>query len=70
MESSRRNPPRYAPDPEIARLRAGGWTLEQVARALNASIREVYRWAAGDTRPLPIYAAALAALPTERPAGA
>jgi transcriptional regulator with XRE-family HTH domain len=68
VESSRRNPPRYAPDPEIARLRAAGWTLEQIAHALRASIREVYRWAAGDTRPLPIYARALAELPSERPA--
>jgi hypothetical protein len=67
METPRRTPPRYPPDAEIVRLRAGGWTLEQIARSINASIREVYRWAAGDTRPLAIYASMLAALPTERP---
>lgn len=53
-------------DPEIARLRAGGWTMEAVAQAIGASVRQVYRWSSGDSRPLPIYRRALAALPTER----
>jgi hypothetical protein len=32
---------------------------------LRASTREVYRWQAGDSRPLGVYADMLAALPTE-----
>lgn len=68
VENTRRNPPRHPPDPDIARLRSNGWTLEQIARALSASMREVYRWAAGDSRPLPIYAQMLAKLPDEKPA--
>lgn len=68
METTqRRRAPRHAPDPEIARLRANGWTLVQIAEGIPASIREVYRWAAGDARPLPVYAERLAVL-TDAPA--
>lgn len=63
MEStSQRRVPRHAPDPDIARLRAAGWTLAQIAVTLRASLREVYRWAAGDARPLAVYAERLAAI--------
>jgi hypothetical protein len=54
--------PRYAPNPDIARLRAAGWTLAQIAGTLPASLRETYRWAAGDARPLAVYAERLAAI--------
>jgi hypothetical protein len=61
--SSRRiRPPRYQPHPRIAELRAAGWTAPQIAFAIGASLREVTRWAAGDTRPLPVYERLLAAL--------
>lgn len=65
MRSSRQNPPRYAPDAQITRLRKAGWTYEAIARSLKASLREVYRWAAGDSRPIGIYADMLASLPTQ-----
>jgi hypothetical protein len=56
-----------APHPEIARLRSGGWSIRAIARALHASPRQVFRWAAGDNDPLPVFASALASLPTAPP---
>lgn len=61
--------PRYAPNPDIERLRAAGWTLAQIAGTLPASLREVYRWAAGDARPLAVYAERLAAIEDHPVAG-
>jgi DNA-binding transcriptional regulator YiaG len=65
MDKVRRKKPRYPPCKAVVRLRRGGWTYEAIARALKASTREVYRWQAGDSRPLGVYADMLAALPTE-----
>jgi transcriptional regulator with XRE-family HTH domain len=48
-------PPRHAPHPRIVALRENGWSLAQIANAVGASAREVTRWAAGDTRPIPVY---------------
>lgn len=65
MRSSRQKQPQYAPDAQVMRLRKAGWTYEAIARSLKASLREVYRWAAGDSRPLGVYADMLADLPTQ-----
>lgn len=67
MEPSRKKKPRYPPMKDVVRLRKGGWTYEAIARELRASTREVYRWQAGDSRPLGVYADMLAELPTEPP---
>jgi lambda repressor-like predicted transcriptional regulator len=53
---------RWPPHPIIARLRERGWTMQALAEALGASPREVYRWAAGDSRPIGVYERALARL--------
>lgn len=58
----RRHPPKHAPHPHIVRLRAAGWLPHQIAVHVGASHRAVCRWAAGDTRPLPVYEEALEAL--------
>lgn len=60
------NIPTVHPHPknaDVVRLRAGGWTPTQIAEAVGATERQVWRWAAGESRPLPIYARALAQLP-------
>jgi DNA-binding transcriptional regulator YiaG len=67
MDATRRKKPRYPPCKDIVRLRKGGWTYEAIARELKSSTREVYRWQAGDSRPLGVYADMLAALPTDPP---
>jgi len=67
METLRKTPPLFAPDAHVCRLRAAGWTLEQIAAGVTASIRQVYRWASGDSRPMPLYAALLARLPDAPP---
>ena len=59
----RLHPPRHSPHPRIAVLRSQGWTDAQIAAAIGASMRAVVRWAAGDTRPLPVYEANLSKLP-------
>ena len=51
--------PTHEPYAPLLALRAQGWTIEAVAEAVNASARAVCRWAAGDTLPLPVYAAAI-----------
>ena len=56
---TRINAPKHTPHPHVARLRATGWTTAEIAAYVGASLRAVARWAAGDTRPLPIYEAAL-----------
>jgi transcriptional regulator with XRE-family HTH domain len=56
--------PRHEPHPRIRELRTQGWTDAQIAAAIGASPRAVVRWAAGDTRPLPVYEANLARLPS------
>jgi hypothetical protein len=53
--------------PEIARLRSGGWTVAQIADAIGASSRQVFRWSSGEFDPLPIFARALASLPSSPP---
>lgn len=63
LPSRRQNRPRHAPHPRIAALRAQGWTMSQIARAVGASLREVSRWSAGDTRPLRIYESLIENLP-------
>ena len=65
MEKPPRKKPRYPPCKDVVRLRKAGWTYEAIARELKASTREVYRWQAGDSRPLGFYADMLANLPTE-----
>ena len=67
MDTPRRKKPRYPPCKDVVRLRKGGWTYEAISRELKASTREVYRWQAGDSRPLGVYADMLAALPTAPP---
>ena len=49
-----RSPP-HEPHPAVAQLRASGLTLDDIARGIGASMREVSRWAAGDSRPLRVY---------------
>jgi len=56
---TRLNAPKHTPHPHVARLRATGWTTSEIAAYVGASLRAVARWTAGDTRPLPIYEAAL-----------
>ena len=65
MDTPRRKKPRYPPCKDVVRLRKAGWTYEAIARELKASTREVYRWQAGDSRPLGFYADMLASLPTQ-----
>jgi hypothetical protein len=48
--------------PDVARLRAGGWTVAAIADAIGASEREIYRWSRG-VAPIGIYRRLLAALP-------
>lgn len=67
METLRKTPPPFAPDAHVRRLRAAGWTLEQIAEGAQASLRQVYRWASGDSRPMPLYAALLLKLPDAPP---
>lgn len=55
MHPRRTRPPQHPPHPAVAQLRASGWTLEGIARNIGSSVREVSRWAAGDTRPLGVY---------------
>lgn len=55
MHPRRVRPPSHEPHPAVAQLRASGWTLDAIARHIGSSMREVSRWAAGDTRPLPVY---------------
>lgn len=64
----RRHPPKHAPHPHIVRLRAAGWLPHQIAAYVGASHRAVSRWAAGDTRPLPVYEEALESLLGTSPA--
>jgi DNA-binding transcriptional regulator YiaG len=59
----RQRAPRHPPHPRIAELRSQGWTTVQIARAVGASLREVSRWSAGDTRPLRIYETLIEGLP-------
>ena len=59
----RQRAPRHPPHPRIAELRSQGWTTLQIARAVGASLREVSRWSAGDTRPLRVYEALIENLP-------
>ena len=56
------SPPPYAPHDGIAALRQEGWSLPLLAERLGASVRTVSRWAAGYTRPLPVYEKEIAAL--------
>jgi len=65
MDKPPRKKPRYPPCADVVRLRKAGWTYEAIARELKASTREVYRWQAGDSRPLGFYADMLASLPTQ-----
>jgi transcriptional regulator with XRE-family HTH domain len=67
METLRKTPPLFPPDAHVRRLRSSGWTLEQIAAGVAASIRQVYRWASGDSRPMALYAALLAKLPDAPP---
>ena len=67
METLRKTPPPFAPDAHVRRLREAGWTLEQIAVGATASIRQVYRWASGDSRPMSLYAALLAKFPDVPP---
>lgn len=62
LSSRRIRPPRYPQHPLIAELRSAGWTTIKIATTIGASLREVTRWAAGDTRPLPVYERLLADL--------
>ena len=57
---------RYSPHEDALRLRKGGWHPAQIAEAVGATERQVWRWLAGDSRPLRVYARTLSALPTER----
>lgn len=70
METPRKRPPPFAPDAHVLRLRAAGWTLERIAEGAQASVRQVYRWSSGDSRPMPIYAALLARLSASLPKSA
>lgn len=59
--------PKYDPHPKIAELRVSGWTTAKIATAIGASVREVARWSAGDSRPIRIYENLLASLPPSPP---
>lgn len=52
----------------LAELRAAGWTMEALGRALKVDKGTVYRWCAGDHPPRASSLAALAALPDDPPA--
>jgi hypothetical protein len=51
VKTSRQAPPKYPPDPNVLRLRGVGWTVVRISVALGVTLREVYRWSAGDARP-------------------
>lgn len=59
--------PRYTPDVTVQQLRTAGWGIRAIAKAIGATEREVWRWAGGWSRPLAVYARALAALPSTPP---
>ena len=61
----RKTAPAHPPHPEVIRLLDGGWTHEEIASAVRTVPRCVWRWAAGDTKPLPIFVESLQRLPTE-----
>ena len=67
MKPPRTSSPRYSPCDEVLRLRGAGWTLVAIARAVSVTLREVYRWSAGDSRPRSTHLAALRALPAVPP---
>jgi hypothetical protein len=67
MSVPRKNPPKYAPNARLLALRANGWTLAAIAERVDVRIREIYRWAAGDSRPIGVYVRALNALPDSPP---
>lgn len=43
----------------VAELKGLGWSAEDIAADIGASPRQVYRWANGEFRPLPVYLKAL-----------
>lgn len=60
------SPPPYPAHANILALRESGWTVPQIAERLGASARTVSRWAAGYTRPLPMFEREIAKLVEER----
>ena len=52
----------YERNTNVVLLRDSGWTPTQIAEAVGATERQVWRWAVGESRPLRVYAKALAAL--------
>jgi DNA invertase Pin-like site-specific DNA recombinase len=42
--------------------RDAGLPVDQIAHATGASVRQVYRWVRGSSRPLPVFVAALRSL--------
>ena len=49
------NGPHNSPDKRIQNLVRNGWSYDQIADRIGASSRAVYRWAAGDSEPLPVF---------------
>jgi DNA-binding NarL/FixJ family response regulator len=47
---------------QVAGLRESGRTVRQIAEMIGVAVSTIYRWARGICRPLPVNAAALAAL--------
>ena len=54
--------PPYPAHANILLLRQRGWSLLRIAERLGASGRTVSRWAAGYTRPLPMFEREIAKL--------
>ena len=51
MIVSRKNAPSHAPDPLVSTLRASGMTVRAIAQETGSTLREVFRWSAGDAAP-------------------
>ena len=45
--------------PLVQELKDQGWSASRIAAACGASLRQVYRWQAGEYHPMPIFQAAL-----------
>lgn len=51
----RQTTPAYRPDQRVRRLVDAGVDYPEIAKRIGASTRAVYRWAAGDAQPMPIF---------------
>ena len=47
--------PAYLPDARVVRMINAGVDHDEIAKRIGSSTRAVYRWAAGDAQPMPIF---------------